>query len=83
MDGLGIDRHRRRPLELGYRGARGLAPLLPVLGTRVALGKEWWVAPHWGIGLQSWFAFSFNREGAGLPTWKTYTGGLSFSATIN
>lgn len=52
-------------------------------GTRFALGKEWWVAPHWGIGLQGWFAFSFNGEGSNLPTWRTYTGGLSFSATIN
>jgi Bacterial SH3 domain len=52
-------------------------------GLRTALGKEWWVSGHLGIGLQGWFAFSFNREGSGLPTWDTYTGGLSFAATIN
>ena len=53
-------------------------------GTRFALGKEWWVAPHVGIGLAGWFAFSFNKEnGAGTPTWRTYTGGLAFSATFN
>lgn len=53
-------------------------------GTRVALGKEWWVAPHWGIGLAGWFAFSFNKAGlVSNPTWDTYAGGLTFSATIN
>ncbi len=53
-------------------------------GTRFAVGKEWWVAPRLGLGLSGWFAFSFNKEsGAGTPTWKTYTGGLGFSATFN
>jgi len=53
-------------------------------GTRFALGKEWWVAPHVGLGLSGWFAFSFNKEsGGGSPTWRTYTGGLGFSATFN
>jgi len=41
-------------------------------GTRFALGKEWWVGGHWGVGLAGWFAFSFNKESdAGGPTWRT------------
>ena len=53
-------------------------------GTRFAVGKEWWVSGHMGLGLAGWFAFSFNKEsGAGTPTWRTYTGGLGFSATFN
>ena len=53
-------------------------------GTRLALGKEWWVAGHWGLGLAGWFAFSFNKEsGSGGPVWRTYAGGLVFSATFN
>jgi hypothetical protein len=52
-------------------------------GTRFALGKEWWVGGHWGLGLAGWFAFSFNKESDGGPTWKTYTGGLGFSGTFN
>jgi hypothetical protein len=52
-------------------------------GTRFALGKEWWVTGHWGLGLAGWFAFSFNKEESGGPTWRTYTGGLGFSMTLN
>jgi Bacterial SH3 domain len=53
-------------------------------GTRFAVGKEWWVSGHLGLGLSGWFAFSFNKEnGVGTPTWRTYTGGLGFSATFN
>src|SRR6266496_4226862 len=53
-------------------------------GTRFALGKEWWVGGHWGVGLAGWFAFSFNKESdAGGPTWRTYAGGLAFSSTFN
>ncbi len=53
-------------------------------GTRLALGKEWWMTGHWGLGLAGWFAFSFNKESdAGGPTWRTYAGGLGFSATFN
>jgi hypothetical protein len=53
-------------------------------GTRFALGKEWFVAPHWGLGVSSWFLFSFNREGSGSnATWKTFEGGVGISGTIN
>ncbi|HEX9291001.1 MAG TPA: SH3 domain-containing protein [Anaeromyxobacteraceae bacterium] len=53
-------------------------------GTRFALGKEWWISGHWGLGLAGWFAFSFNKESDAVgPTWRTYAGGLSFSMTFN
>lgn len=53
-------------------------------GTRIALGKEWWVAPHWGLGLAGWFAFSVNRETSSAgPYWRTWAGGLGFSTTLN
>lgn len=52
-------------------------------GTRVALGKEWWVTGHVGLGLAGWFNFSINKEDSPGPYWRTYAGGLAFSATIN
>jgi hypothetical protein len=53
-------------------------------GTRLALGKEWWVGPHWGLGVSGWFAFSFNKEGGGSDaTWRTFLGGVAFTATLN
>jgi Bacterial SH3 domain len=53
-------------------------------GTRFALGKEWWIGGHWGLGLAGWFAFSFNKESESSgPTWRTYAGGLSLSSTFN
>jgi hypothetical protein len=55
----------------------------PGFGTRLALGKEWWMTGHWGVGLAGWYAFSFNRAGNGAGTWRTFAGGLAFSATLN
>jgi hypothetical protein len=53
-------------------------------GTRLALGKEWWVGAHWGLGLAGWFTFSVNSEGSGADArWSTYEGGLAFSVTLN
>jgi len=53
-------------------------------GGRIAAGKEWWVGPHVGLGLNGWFGFSFNREGGGANlTWRTFAGGLGFSTTLN
>lgn len=51
------------------------------LGTRLALGKEWWVSDHWGLGLAGHFSFSSNQDGnQTLTTWSL---GLAFSATYN
>jgi hypothetical protein len=53
-------------------------------GSRFALGKEWWVGPHLGMGVSTWFVASFNTEGAGSnATWTTFEGGLGFSMTVN
>lgn len=53
-------------------------------GTRFTLGKDWWVGPHLGMGLSTWFLFSFNTEGSGSrATWDTFAGGLGFSMSVN
>ncbi len=55
-------------------------------GTKVAVGKEWWVASHWGLGLSAQFFFALTDErgyDADLPTWKTLGGGVGFTTTYN
>jgi hypothetical protein len=53
-------------------------------GMKIGLGKEWWVADHWGLGLAGQFFFSTNKDkGTNPPTWSTLAGGLAFSATYN
>jgi hypothetical protein len=52
-------------------------------GARFAIGKDWWVAPYWGMGVSGWFAFSLNGEDASDARWETYAGGLSFTLTLN
>jgi hypothetical protein len=53
-------------------------------GTRFAVGKEWWVATHWSVGVTGWFVFSINREGGGSNAdWQTFAGGIGFSTTLN
>ncbi len=53
-------------------------------GGKIALGKEWWVGSHWGLGLAGQFLFSLNvDEGINPPTWSTFGGGIAFSATYN
>jgi hypothetical protein len=53
-------------------------------GTKLALGKEWWVGEHWGIGLAAVGFFAINRDqGTDPPTWSTFGGGLVLSATYN
>jgi hypothetical protein len=56
-------------------------------GAKVAIGKEWFVADHWGIGVSGQFSFGSNRDrdstsGPG-PTWTTITPALAFSASFN
>lgn len=57
----------------------------PGFGVKVAVGKEWWVSDHWGLGLALEFQFASNREtSAGFTTtWNSFGGGFSFSATYN
>ena len=53
-------------------------------GSKIALGKEWWVGDHWGLGVAGQFMFSFNvDEGTNPPTWSSFAGGVAFSATLN
>jgi len=53
-------------------------------GAKAAIGKEWWVSDHWGLGVAGQFLFSCNQEqGAGAATWVTLAGGLAASATFN
>jgi hypothetical protein len=56
-------------------------------GAKVAIGKEWWVADHWGIGVAGQFTFGSNQDRdigtAKGPTWTTITPALAFSASFN
>jgi hypothetical protein len=50
-------------------------------GTRLALGKEWWVGNHWGLGLVGHVSYSANADAS--YTLTSYAFGLAFSATYN
>jgi hypothetical protein len=58
----------------------------PGFGSRVSLGREWWVSDHWGLGLAGHVSFSTNNDpgangqGYTLTTWAY---GATFSATYN
>jgi hypothetical protein len=53
-------------------------------GVRGAVGKEWWVSDHWGIGLAASLALSSNKfSGSGQPSWGSAAFGLTCSATYN
>jgi hypothetical protein len=56
------------------------------VGTRIALGKEWWVSDHWGLGVVGHVSFSSNQDpvsGGGSNTLTTWAFGAAFSATYN
>jgi hypothetical protein len=46
-------------------------------GGQVAIGKEWWLSDHWGLGAAPHASFSSNGD------WATWALGLSLSATYN
>ncbi|HZJ53343.1 MAG TPA: hypothetical protein VFD38_04330 [Myxococcaceae bacterium] len=53
-------------------------------GAKLALGKEWWVSAHWGLGVAVEGFFASNHDhGTGTATWTTFGGGFLFSATYN
>lgn len=58
---------------------------LPGFGAKVAVGKEWWVADHWGIGVALQFFLGLNADQATASgaTWTTLGGAVAFSATYN
>jgi len=56
------------------------------IGTRIALGKEWWVGDHWGLGVVGHVSFSTNQDpdgSGGTNTLTTWAFGAAFSATYN
>ena len=63
----------------GYSGDSSVG-----LGARLALGKEWWVSDHWGIGLAGHVSSSWNGSGdSSGTTLSTWAFAVAFSATYN
>jgi len=53
-------------------------------GLRTALGKEWWVSDHWGLGLAAQVSFTVNQDsGTNPPAWTGWGATIAFSATYN
>ena len=53
-------------------------------GTRLAVGKEWWMSHHWGVGLAGQFTWARNQgRGEDADTVRTWGLGLALSATYN
>jgi hypothetical protein len=53
------------------------------IGGRLAIGKEWWVSNQWGLGVAGYGLFSSNEDKDGGPRWRTWSAGVTFSATYN
>lgn len=54
------------------------------LGMKMALGKEWWVSDHWGLGAAAQFFLASNEDqGTSPPTWSSRAFAIAFSATYN
>ena len=51
-------------------------------GFKFAVGKEWWVGDHWGLGIAAELIFAVNG-GNGFSTVSTVGPGLTFTATFN
>jgi hypothetical protein len=53
-------------------------------GLRGALGKEWWVSDHWGLGIAGQVSLAMNRlAGPNASTWSGFGPTIAFSATYN
>lgn len=52
-------------------------------GLRAAIGQEWFVSPRWGLGVAGVLHLSSNEGTADGPTWRTWGGGVVFSASFN
>lgn len=50
-------------------------------GGKLAVGKEWWVGDHWGLGVAAEVFLTFNKDGDTNRT--TVAPGLTFTATYN
>jgi hypothetical protein len=67
-----------------FSGNTGSADTDWGFGMRAAVGKEWWVGDHWGLGLVGHLSASFNKDtGSNAPTWSTFGATIAFSATYN
>ncbi|HYS11590.1 MAG TPA: hypothetical protein VEP66_22830 [Myxococcales bacterium] len=54
------------------------------LGARLGVGKEWWVADHWGVGVAAHLSGSVNYDAWNVNAWwSTWTATIAFSATYN
>jgi hypothetical protein len=54
------------------------------IGLRTALGKEWWISDHWGLGIVGHLSLSSNQDtGTNPPTWISWAATVAFSATYN
>ncbi len=54
------------------------------LGGQLALGQEWWVSKHWGLGLVTHVSYASNKDqGSDPATFTTWGFGLAMSATYN
>ena len=51
-------------------------------GLHVAIGKEWWVSTHWGLGIALGAFGAHAWEGDGTDA-DSYGGALSFTGTYN
>ncbi|MEI7703473.1 MAG: hypothetical protein WCK73_02625 [Deltaproteobacteria bacterium] len=55
-------------------------------GGKLAVGKEWWVADHWGVGVALQFFVGINADTTNVDsgiTWTTLGGAAAISATYN
>jgi hypothetical protein len=56
------------------------------VGLKLAVGKEWWVGDHWGLGIALHYAISWNHDSAGIvgsSTLATNAFTIDFCATYN
>jgi hypothetical protein len=52
-------------------------------GLRAAVGKEWYIAERWGMGIAGVLHTASNDEGGGVPAhWSTLGGGVLFTASF-
>jgi len=55
------------------------------VGAEFAVGKEWWVSSHWGLGLAGRVSVSANKDtgATNAPTWDALGVAALFSASYN
>ena len=78
------------PANVYVTGAAGVGRLSTDGGTsdpgvvlNAAVGKEWWVSPKWGIGLNAGVQYHSMPDGGVDQNWSGTTFVVNFSATLN